>query len=214
METQTDTGLAAQLRTGTAEAHEAAENEPFARGLVDGTVALEGYIALLGQLRHVYRALEAPAEALRSDPLVAPFVDPRLHRHDAILTDLAALGAPLVDPRPVTAAYAERITTAAATWPVGWVAHHYTRYLGDLSGGRILGHAIRKHFGLAEGAGTSFFEFPEIGAPVPYKRAYRDRLDALGAALTAAERSRLLAESAAAFTANQSLFADLARSAP
>ena len=52
------------------------------------------------------------------------------------------------------------------------VAHLYTRYLGDLSGGQILRRAVVRAYGLAgpgettldARAGVAFYDFPEIGA--------------------------------------------------
>jgi heme oxygenase (biliverdin-producing, ferredoxin) len=62
--------------------------------------------------------------------------------------------------------------------PAEYVAHHYTRYLGDLSGGQVIGAMIERHYG-ATPEQLTFFSFEGIEKPVPYKREYRTALDAL-----------------------------------
>jgi hypothetical protein len=71
------------------------------------------------------------------------------------------------------------------------VAHHYTRYLGDLSGGQAIGRIIGREFGLDGGVGTAFYSFSEVPKPKLYKDAYRARLDALP--LDDVQRARVLA---------------------
>lgn len=206
----TQTPLSAQLRAGTAEAHQAAEDTGFARELVGGERQLRDYIAMLGQLEHVYDALESAAAELAGHPQAGPFVDVRLHRLSALRDDLASLGGESAPALPGTAVYAARIADIARTWPVGWVAHHYTRYLGDLSGGQIMARAMQKAFGLEGRTGLTFFTFEGLGAPGAYKKGYRDRLDALGDTLDEADRQRLVDESSWAFAQNQALFVALA----
>ncbi|HYF72032.1 MAG TPA: biliverdin-producing heme oxygenase, partial [Nocardioides sp.] len=86
------------------------------------------------------------------------------------------------------------------------VAHHYTRYLGDLSGGQAIGRILDRSFGLG-GRGVAFYAFPQIPRPKPYKDAYRVRLDALG--LSADQRDLVVAEVKEAFRLNQALVAEL-----
>ena len=90
--------------------------------------------------------------------------------------------------------------------PAAFVAHHYTRYLGDLSGGRAIGAILRRTYGL-EQAGASFYEFPRISDSVAYKREYRDRLDALPS--KGIDEDAFIAQVQRAFALNQSLFAEL-----
>ena len=89
------------------------------------------------------------------------------------------------------------------------VAHHYTRYLGDLSGGQAVGKVLDRTFGLG-GAGLAFYEFPM--RPKPYKDSYRTRLDGLG--LDADEIGRAVDEVKVAFGLNQALFDELAENLP
>lgn len=84
------------------------------------------------------------------------------------------------------------------------MAHHYVRYLGDLSGGQAIGRMLDRAFGLG-GAGLSFYDFPM--RPKPYKDAYRARLDELG--LSSRENVRIVDEVKIAFGLNQAVFDEL-----
>lgn len=110
--------------------------------------------------------------------------------------------------RPETMAYAHRIEQAAETDPTLLIGHHYTRYLGDLSGGQVLRRVVARTFGLTDGAGGAFYVFPLIPDPAAYKAAYRDRLDRLNLGEPVA--GAVVAEAVRAFELNQHLFAALA----
>ncbi|MBK0296324.1 biliverdin-producing heme oxygenase, partial [Bacillus sp. S34] len=65
----------------------------------------------------------------------------------------------------------------AAEWPGGFVAHHYTRYLGDLSGGQMIGRMLAEQFGF-ETNGILFYIFDQVADPSAFKDTYRAQLDA------------------------------------
>ncbi|WP_043641860.1 heme oxygenase (biliverdin-producing) [Nocardioides alkalitolerans] len=202
-----DAPLSTAMREGSQAEHTAAEGSSFMAELLGGRVNEAGYTAYLLRLRQVYAALEATARATASDPAVAAVFDPGLERLAAIDADLdhwAPAGPRTVD-SPAASAYAERVTNAT-TWAPLFVAHHYTRYLGDLSGGQAIGRILDRTFELG-GAGVAFYAFPAIPKPKPYKDAYRARLDGLN--LDADEKQRVVAEVKAAFGLNQALFAEL-----
>lgn len=168
--------LSVAMKEGSAAEHTAAEQSPFVSELLAGWVSAKGYSEYLLRLRVVYAALEDAMRACRTDPMVAAVYDPALERLPAIDADLSHWlpgGAREVD-SPAAAAYGERIATLG--WGGSLVAHHYTRYLGDLSGGQAMGKVLDRTFGLG-GAGLEFYKFPM--RPKPYKDAYRARLDAL-----------------------------------
>src|SRR5699024_8513215 len=54
------------------------------------------------------------------------------------------------------------------------IAHHYTRYLGDLSGGQAIRTLMRRHYGLPK-TSLTMWDFTEAGKTKPYKEAYRRR---------------------------------------
>ncbi len=88
-----------------------------------------------------------------------------------------------------------------------FVAHHYTRYLGDLSGGQAIGRILARTYELDRPEGVRFYDFPAIPKPKPYKDGYRARLDALP--LDEDEKAVVLAEVKATFDLNGALFAEL-----
>ena len=87
----------------------------------------------------------------------------------------------------------------------GFVAHHYTRYLGDLSGGQYLGPAIARSYGL-NGDGHLFFVFPGVD-PVVFKARYRRLLDAVS--WSRSEERLFLTEVAEAYRLNIALLTEL-----
>lgn len=196
--------FSAQLREQSLTAHQEAEDSPLMTALVAGELTGRQYGVLLVQLQHVYAALDAASDLWRDDPLVGGFFDPRLARGHAIAADLVALDCQGVPVLPQARIYADRITELAATWPGGVVAHHYTRYLGDLSGGQVIATTLSRSLGLTADHGLAFFEFPGIKAP-PFRRDYRERLDSMP--WSAQERRDVVAEVERAFWHNTTLFA-------
>jgi len=215
---QLDAPLSAAMRDGSKTEHEAAENSTFMSELLAGRINEAGYAAYLLRLRVVYEALESVGRTHHDDPLVGAVHDQDLERLAALDADLdhwlALAGAPggerEVD-SPAAAAYAERILGTAPEWGGLYVAHHYTRYLGDLSGGQAIGRILDREFDLA-GRGIAFYAFPAVPKPKPYKDAYRARLDALGT--TPEEKARIVTEVQAAFRLNRALFAELGDQLP
>lgn len=216
-----DTPFSVLLRTATAEQHAEAENSPFIENLLSGGLGVAAYVRYTEQLWFIYRALEAPlavdgrtgAGGLADDPVAGPFLQPALLRVEALERDLDHLHAgtdwrSAVRPLPGTAAYADRIAEVARAWPAGYVAHHYTRYLGDLSGGQVIRGTAERTWGFARrGDGVRFYVFEGIDNPAAFKRDYRQRLDALP--VDDLEKQRVLDESRRAFTLNTAVFRDL-----
>jgi len=126
-------------------------------------------------------------------PLIA------LRTHD-LVGDLAA-------PLPATAEYVERIR-AAVNSPERYLAHHYLRYLGDLSGGQAVAALANRHYGIPAEA-LSMYRFTELPKPKVFKDGYRELLD--NAPLTDEQREALIEECIDGFRINASLFAQLGR---
>ncbi|NUS16015.1 MAG: biliverdin-producing heme oxygenase [Streptomyces sp.] len=209
--------FSAVIRDASRQQHTEAENSAFMADLLGGRLGVTAYARYTEQLWYVYRALEDGAAALAGDPVAGPFVRPELRRVPALERDLEHLlggdwrrhAAPL----PATTRYAARITRAAAEWPAGYVAHHYTRYLGDLSGGQVIRGIAEKAWNLPhKGDGVRFYVFEGIANPAAFKREYRELLDAL--ALDELERQRVVEECRVAFRLNSGLFAALGETFP
>ncbi|OBI91554.1 heme oxygenase (biliverdin-producing) [Mycobacterium asiaticum] len=201
--------LSVAMKEGSTVEHDAAERSPFVSELLSGRVNRRGYADYLLRLRAIYEALEASVRSRRDDPLVAAVYDPALERLGAIDADLdfwAPAAAREVD-SPAARSYCDRL--AGASWGGALVAHHYTRYLGDLSGGQAVGKILDRTFEL-DGAGLAFYQFPMRAKP--YKDAYRIRLDNL--ALDAEQIERAVGEVKVAFNLNQALFDELGKNLP
>ncbi|WP_197512757.1 biliverdin-producing heme oxygenase [Tessaracoccus coleopterorum] len=185
-------------------------DEPLHGAPGHGDVTREDLRGLTAQLIVVYTALEDVARAMGDDPVFRCFHDPALARLDTLKADLVALSLPGEAEVPVTAAaraYAARIRQVGFTAPA-LVAHHYTRYLGDLSGGQALGAIFGRALGLQLGEpGISFYRFETIEKVKPYKDGYRAALDE--APMDEAAHDAAVAEAIVAFQLNQDVFASL-----
>ena len=205
--------FSAALRERTWSGHGDSEGADFMTDLMKGLGTRDDYIALVAQHYFVYQALEAAAVRFTADAEVVPFLSPALTRMPALESDLEfLLGADWLEqiaPLPTAVRYVERIDAVAAEgWGGGFVAHHYTRYLGDLSGGQHIGKLMQRHFGF-ETNGIGFYLFDEIADPAEFKTRYRDELDA--ADWDAAEQERVIDEVLLAYRLNTELFVDLAK---
>jgi len=197
------------IRTASHEQHVEAETSTFMSDLLGGRLGVDAYARYTEQLWFVYEALETGTERLASDPVAGPFIRPELFRLGALERDLAHLrGAGWragLSALPATQAYAARVRECAEQWPGGYIAHHYTRYLGDLSGGQIIRGRAEKTWGFErKGDGVRFYVFEEIGNPAAFKREYRELLDAVRA--DELERQRVVAECKRAFALNTGVF--------
>lgn len=193
--------------------HGESEGAGFMHDLMKGSGTREDYVALVVQHYYMYEALEAAAEKFRTHPEAAPFITDKLTRMPSLEADLEfLLGSDwreTIAPVPASERYAARINEIAAEgWAGGFVAHHYTRYLGDLSGGQAIGRLMKRHFGF-EDAGVQFYAFAEIPDPKAFKEEYRELLDAAG--WDDAERDRIIDEVNVAYRFNTEVFEDLGR---
>jgi len=198
------------VRERSSGSHRESEGAGFMHGLLKGEATRDDYVALVSQHWAIYEALEGAEPAMREVPLVAPFLSPALTRLPALETDLAYLIGDDWRERlvlmPATIDYAARIREVAATWPAGYIAHHYTRYLGDLSGGLHIGRVIGRQFGF-ETNGIGFYLFDQIADPAAFKDAYRAQLDS--APWSADEQQRVVDEVLRAYDFNTRIFEQL-----
>ncbi|WP_129667086.1 heme oxygenase (biliverdin-producing) [Phytoactinopolyspora endophytica] len=200
-----------RLRERSWNLHRQAEGAGFMKALMDGEIERSGYALMVTQHLFIYDALEAVSCDLRDNEIAGPFITERLSRGPSLRADLDALigtgWLEQVTPLPSTQRYVARIREMA-DWPDGFVAHHYTRYLGDLSGGLAIGKVVARVYGL-DGAGVSFYTFDQIDKPKVFKDEYRARLDAVP--WQPDEQERVIDEVLRAYRHNTEVFADLER---
>ncbi|WP_274557776.1 heme oxygenase (biliverdin-producing) [Streptomyces spiramyceticus] len=208
----TTTPFSTLIRVASHEQHTEAETSTFMSDMLGGRLSVDAYARYTEQLWFVYRALEDAAESLRGDPVAGPFIRPELMRTAELERDLAHLRGENwredLEPLPATAAYAGRVSECARSWPAGYVAHHYTRYLGDLSGGQIIRDKAEKTWGFErKGDGVRFYVFESIPNPAAFKRTYRELLDQVNA--DDLEKQRIIDECKRAFDFNGAVFREL-----
>lgn len=199
------------LRSSTLGVHDKANHSAYMNALLGGELTLEGYTQLAIQYYFIYQAIERASDAMAGDPVGGRFVVDELRRLPKLARDLEFLVGPewetTVRPLPATEAYVRRVAEAAPEWVGGYVAHHYTRYLGDIAGGQVIRRLLVKQYQV-EGAGSLFYHFEEIGSAPAFRDRYRAMLD--NAPWDEAERGRIIEETLVAFECNIAVFAELA----
>ena len=175
--------FAIQLKEGTKKSHSAAENTTFVKSFLRGVVNKESYRALVNDLYFVYCALEEEVGKLKDHPVIGNLQLPDLERRDSLEMDLRYYYGPiwrsLIKPSEACERYVNRIREVAKNEPELLVGHHYTRYLGDLSGGQILKGIAQKALELGDGQGLKFYDFEKIEDTKAYKAGYRGILNDL-----------------------------------
>jgi heme oxygenase (biliverdin-producing, ferredoxin) len=203
--------LATMLREGTKKSHTMAENVGFVKCFLKGVVEKKSYRKLVTSLYFVYSAMEEEMERLKEHPVVSQIYFPELNRKQSLEQDLHFYyGANWREEAQNTKAgkaYVARIREIAQSEPELLVAHCYTRYLGDLSGGQILKKISQRAMNLTDGEGTAFYEFEDIADEKAFKDKYRAAMDQLPIDQATAER--IVDEANAAFGKNMELFQEL-----
>ncbi len=200
------------LRIETRTLHVQAERSAFMGALLRGRMPRAPYGAMLRNLHAIYAALEPALLRHAADPRIAPLLLPGLWREPALRSDLDLLvggdwreALPL---QPATLRYVARLEEIDGTQPFLLAAHSYVRYLGDLSGGQMLGRIVRESFQLGPEGGTAFYDFGDAAVAGELKRAYREALAALP--VDDASKAALVAEARLAFELHRELFDELA----
>lgn len=182
---------------------------------LNGGLNTDGIAAQAAQHFLMYEAIEGAAERHR-DSLGEDFAFwmPELHRLPSLRADLEHwLGANWeaeVRGRfatPGIQAYVARINEVALNSVPMFVAHHYTRYLADLSGGQMIARMFAESYGIEDGKGMQFYRFEEIEDANEFKDRYRALLNSAG--FTEVEQEQIAEEVALAYRLNSEAGADL-----
>ena len=201
-----------RLKEGTKKSHNAAENTKFVSQFLKGVLDPEEYRKLITDFWYVYDTMEQ---------LVVKTTDPRamvlqqfnvdLFRTAALQQDLRYYYGPmwrdLAKPSEPCNTYVARLNEVAKDNPYLLIAHHYTRYIGDLSGGQILKGIAENALQPPDGEGLRFYDFPRIDNAKEWKVKYRSTLDTLE--LDQSQVDALIAEANNAFRLNMLLFDEL-----
>ena len=175
--------FAKQIKEGTKKSHSAAENTSFVKSFLRGVVNKQSYRGLISDFYFVYSALEEEVTKLKDHPVVGSLDLPELRRKISLEMDVRYYYGPiwrsLIKPSEACERYVNRIREVAKNEPELLVGHHYTRYLGDLSGGQILKGIAQKALELGDGQGLKFYDFEKIEDTKAYKAGYRGILNDL-----------------------------------
>ena len=145
-------------------------------------------------LYFTYSALEEEIDRNKDHPAFAPLYFPtELHRKKALIRDMEYLYGEHWEEQAqcseATRKYVERIHEVGQNEPELLVAHAYTRYMGDLSGGQVLKKVAQRALKLPRtGEGTQFYLFENVNNAQQFKQLYRARMNALDLNLETKEK--------------------------
>lgn len=205
--------LSEMLAAGTKEVHEKAENTQFVKDFLRGRIRKELFKLGAVALYYTYTAMEEEIERNKDHPHFAPLYFPaELHRHEALARDLEYFYGPNweseISCSPATQRYVDRIHQVGEEDPVLLVAHAYTRYMGDLSGGQVLKKVAQRALKLPPtGEGLEFYHFEAIHSAKAFKQLYRSRMNELD--LNVDTKKKLVDEAVKAFLFNMEVFDEL-----
>ncbi|WP_088889430.1 heme oxygenase (biliverdin-producing) [Leptolyngbya ohadii] len=206
--------LAQRLREGTKHSHTIAENTAYMKCFLKGIVEREPFRKLLANLYYVYSTLEAELRRHQNNPILKAVYFPELDRAAHLEQDLAYYYGEnwreQIAPLPAGQVYVDRLREVSDTNPTLLIAHSYTRYMGDLSGGQALKNIVRSAMNLPADRGTAMYEFeqiPTIEAKRNFKEKYRDTLNSLPLDETAIQE--IVDEANRAFMLNRDMVHEL-----
>lgn len=205
------TNLAQQLREGTTKAHSMAENVSFVKSFLGGVVDKKTYRRLVANLFFIYSALEEEIEKNYHNCVIKAIYFPQLKRKVSLQKDLEYYYGlnwkEQIYPSLATQTYIKRIRNIGEYQPELLVAHAYTRYMGDLSGGQILKRIAQTAMNLSSNNGTAFYNFQDIEDDKKFKTIYREALDS--APIDQLQVKAIIAEANLAFNLNMKVFQEL-----
>ena len=205
--------LAGQLREGTKKSHTMAENTGFVACFLKGVVEKKSYRKLISDLYFVYKAMEEEIERLvqENHPVIKHIGFKELFRTQTLEKDLEFYyGKNWIDQITISKSaqsYVNRIRLIAIESPELLVGHHYTRYIGDLSGGQILKKIAKKALNLRGDDGLNFYEFKLIDDEKLFKKSYSETLNKLPIDQQIADN--IIEEANKAFAYNMNMFREL-----
>ena len=217
-------GLALMLDDGTRKSHSMAQNSAFVTGFFKGLASRESYKALLTSLYFVYTAMEDAMADTTTDDRVKMMDDDVLRRVPSLQQDLNYFYNTSnnnndddddnewqneIQPSLATQAYVSRIRQIAQNPELSYLllAHQYTRYLGDLFGGQMMGGMASKSLELTEDNGVAFYKFDNIPDTTDYITSWYTRLNQLE--LTQEQKDNIIEEANYVFDLNIGILQEL-----
>ncbi|NWX90295.1 HMOX2 oxygenase, partial [Nothoprocta pentlandii] len=207
------TDLSELLKKGTKESHDRATNTQFVKDFLKGRIKKEVFKLATVALYFTYSALEEEMDRNKDNPVFAPLYFPlELHRREALVKDIEYFYGEdwkeKIQCSEATQQYVDRIRHVGQHEPELLVAHAYTRYMGDLSGGQVLKKVAQRALKLpTTEEGIQFYMFENISNAQQFKQLYRARMNALD--LDKNTKERIVEEANRAFKLNMQVFDEL-----
>nr|QUE29298.1 PbsA [Erythrotrichia welwitschii] len=205
------TDLANQLREGTTKAHSMAENVTFVKSFLGGVVDKNSYKKLVANLYFVYSAMEDEMLKNKNHSAIKPIYFSELNRKQSLEEDLEFYYGKNwikeIEASPATEIYVNRIHQIGSAQPELLVAHAYTRYLGDLSGGQILKKITQGAMRLSTSEGVAFYNFRDIKDEKEFKNKYRSAINSIP--LSQSLQNDIISEANISFNLNMKIFQEL-----
>lgn len=187
-----------------------AENTAFVSGFFKGIATQSAFANLVTSLYFVYQAMETEFDNA-SDASVKALDYTELRRVPSLEKDMEFFYGSdwknVITPTLATKKYVARIQDIAATQPELLIAHQYTRYLGDLFGGQMMGGMASRSLGLEPGQGTSFYQFDGIKDTKSFIDTWYSNLNKLD--LTAEQKEAIVVEANLVFALNIDILEEL-----
>ena len=210
-EEMTVKNFALQLKTETKKSHSAAENTKFVSSFLKGVISKESYKQLCANFYFIYTAMEEEFKKHKDHPVVGEIHNEVLSRTNNLERDLRYFYGPIwrshIKPTEQCQRYVNRIREVSEDDPELLVGHHYTRYMGDLSGGQILRGIAAKSLNLRDNEGLWFYEFDKIDDKKAFKNTYRNVLNNLR--INQSQANAIITEANFAFRLNMYMFDEL-----
>lgn len=207
-------GLALMLDDGTRKSHSIAENTQFVTGFFAGLADRDSYRNLMTSLFFVYEAMEQCMDST-SEERVKALDSPELRRLPSIRKDMDffysnELGNDWekgIEKSEASKQYVARIQEISETKPYLLIAHQYTRYLGDLFGGQMMGGMAARSLDLKDGKGTEFYAFEGIDSTTAFITEWYKQLNMLD--LTEKQKEEIVDEANLVFAMNIAIFQEI-----
>mmetsp|Transcript_19405 Transcript_19405/g.25034 ORF Transcript_19405/g.25034 Transcript_19405/m.25034 type:complete len:295 (-) Transcript_19405:112-996(-) len=203
-------GLAFQLDEGTRKSHSIAENTQFVTGFFKGLSNKKSFSALVASLYFVYEAMESSLDTCQ-DSRVNALDFNELRRLESLSKDMIYYFGEdwntSLTPSPATKKYVQHIKDVANSEPILLLAHQYTRYLGDLFGGQMMGGMATRSLKLEDGKGIEFYTFSEIKDTKIFIEEWYTLLNDLD--ISESEKQQIVDEANLVFRLNIEIFDEL-----
>lgn len=187
-----------------------AQNSAFVSGFFKGIATKSSFANLVTSLYFVYSAMEDSFDQT-SEGGVKTMDNPELRRIPSLEKDMEYFYGSdwktKISESPATKLYVARVKEVAENKPHLLVAHQYTRYLGDLFGGQMMGGMAVRSLGLEAKQGVAFYNFDDIPNNYEFITAWYQKLNDLD--LTDAERKDIVDEANLVFDLNIGILEEL-----